>query len=171
MKNSAGFAGVDTLNSEQFLAGRNVCSLALAADFREIKPPMVPWATDTADPFSESYLIDGKKLKIIQPLKRFDFPDSFRRYSYDGKAIKVIRILFDSLRFNFNNIALDYGDVPKDVFQKDTHVLLRNEPMGWSGSANTYRFIQLFDFKKLICYEFFVNYYACSNEYSSEGKK
>ncbi|MCU7549224.1 hypothetical protein OCK74_08860 [Chitinophagaceae bacterium LB-8] len=157
-------AQVDSLSSMQFLSDKNICSLALARDFREISPPMVPWATDPNDPYSESYMIDGKKLTIIQPLKRFDLPDSNRRYFYEGKAIKITRVLFDSLKFNFNDISFDYGYSPQNIFQKDNYILLRNEPVNWTGSANTYRFIQLFDLKKFVCNEFFVNYYACLNE-------
>jgi len=155
---------VDTLNSRQFLGDSNICSLALASSFKEIKPQMISWATDSKDPYSESYLINGKKLTILQPLKRFDMPDSNRRYFYDEKPIKTIRVLFDSLRFNFNDVTFDYGYSPENVFQNGNYLLLRNEPVAWCGLANRYSFIQLFDLDKLICYEFFVDYYACSNE-------
>ncbi|CAN5685598.1 hypothetical protein BH10BAC3_BH10BAC3_38800 [soil metagenome] len=152
---------VDTLSSQEFLADKNLCGIVLANGFKEIRPQMVPWATDTSDPYSETYLIDGMKLKILQPLKRFDLPDSNRVYFYDGRLLNVVRVLFDSLKFNFNNVTIDYGYSAKNVFQNAKYVLLRNEPVAWSGLANRYRFIQLFDFKKAICYELFVDYYAC----------
>lgn len=158
---------VDTISSKQFLADRNICDMALANNFKAIKPQMVPWATDPKDPYSESYFIDGKKLTILQPLKRFDLPDSNRRYFYDGKEIKTVRVLFDSLKFNFTNITFDYGDSPQNIFQNENSILLRNEPVDWTGLANKYRFIQLFDLRKMICYEFFVNYYTCLNDHSS----
>ena len=159
---------VDTISSKQFLAGRNICEVAIANNFKEIKPPMVPWATDLKDPYSESYFIDGKKLTILQPLKRFDLPDSNRRYFYDGKEIKTVRVLFDSLKFNFNSVTFDYGYSPQNIFRNKNSILLRNEPADWSGLIGQYRFIQLFDLRKMICYDFFVNYYACLNDHSSK---
>lgn len=168
-KNTKGFSTsvqVDTLSQKQFFADKNICDIALANNFKEIKPQMVPWATDPNDPYSESYFIEGKKLTILQPLKRFDIPDSIRRYFYDGKEIKTIRVLSDSLEFDFNNITIDYDYSPQNIFQNGSCILLRNEPVDWTGSTNQYRFIQLFDLKKMICYEFFVNYYACLNKQS-----
>lgn len=162
---------VDTISSTQFLADRNICDVALAKNFKAIKPQMVPWATDPKDPYSESYFIDGKKLTILQPLKRFDLPDSNRRYFYDDKEIKTVRVLFDSLKFNFNTVSFDYGYSPQNVYQNKDFVILRNESADWSGLIGQYRFIQLFDFKKLVCYEFFVNYYACLNEDSLSKNK
>lgn len=100
-------------------------------------------------------------MTILQPLKRFDLPDSNRRYLYDGKEITTTRVLFDSLNFDFNNITFDYGNSPQNIFQNESWILLRNQPVAWNGLANRYRFVQLFDLKKMICYEFFVDYYKC----------
>lgn len=158
----------DSLNSAQFLGNKNICSIVLADSFQEIKPMMVPWATDTSDLYSESYFINGIKLKILQPLKRFDLPDSNRRYIYGDRNIKVVRVLFDSLKFDFNTVSIDYGYSPKNVFQNKNYVLLRNEPVSWSGLANQYCFVQLFDLQKFVCYEFFANYDACLKGYSKK---
>jgi hypothetical protein len=152
---------VDSLRFKRVVGGSNICDLVLANDFKEIKPSMISWATDLDDPYSESYIINNDSLKIWQPLKRFDLPDSNRRYFYKGKAIRTVRVLIDSLEFNFNNISIDYGYEPRDIYQNGSYVLLRNEPVSWCGTANRFRFMQLFDLNDLVCYEFFADYYAC----------
>jgi hypothetical protein len=161
------FPKTDTVNVEQLFIDTNICNFVLANDFKEIKPSMISWAEDPNDPYSESYIINNGRLKIWQPLKRLDLPDSNRRYFYADKPIRSVRVLIDSLKFNFNNISLDYGYESKNIFQQGNFVLLRNEPVTWNGLANRYRFIQLFDLKKLICYEFFANYYGCQDKVAS----
>lgn len=59
-RGSLTFVSVDTISAKQFLSNKNICDLAIAKNFSEIKPKMVPWATDTNDPYSESYFIGEK---------------------------------------------------------------------------------------------------------------
>jgi len=155
---------VDTLTADKFFSTESICDFAVARNYRVIAPQIIAWATDSADLTAESYIINGKRLTIFQPLKRFDIQDSARRYSYGKSAIRTVRVIIDTLNFNFNNIAFDYGTIPKNVFQKGNFILLRNEPTDWSGLANRYSFIQLFDLTKLVCYEFFVDYYSCAGK-------
>ena len=162
---------VDSISVKQFLNGGQLCHVALAKGFHEIKPEMEAWATNPIDTFVESYIINGKRLTISQPLKRPEyFQDSARHYTYDMKTFKTIRVLIDSLPFNFNDVTFDYGGFPLNVFQNDTAVLFKNQPLGWCGLANRYKFIQLFDLRKMICFEMFVDEYSCLPEDPLKGR-
>lgn len=152
---------IDSINVKTFFQKNSLCDLTLAKGFDTINPQIIPWATDTANPYAESYIIDGKRLMIIQSLKQIEFKDSSRLYYFNNKKLKTIRLINDSLDFNFNEVILDYGNKSKNIFKKGTQILLCNEPTTWTGLANQYRFIQLFDLSSYTCYECFTNYYSC----------
>ncbi len=152
---------IDSINAKTFFQKISLCDLTLAKGFDTIHPQIIPWATDTANPYTESYIIDGKRLMIIQTLKQTESKDSLRLYFFNNKKLKTIRLINDSLDFNFNEVILDYGDKSKNIFKKGSQILLCNEPTTWTGLANQYRFIQLFDLNSYTCYECFANYYSC----------
>jgi hypothetical protein len=129
-----------------------------------IHPKMYGWAYDLSDRFTESYIINNKNLSIYQPLivdtiKYNKTKLKGRYYFYDDKQLKTIRILVDSLDFNFDSVFFDYGYTSDNIYKKDNFIILINEPMGWCGSANQYAFFQVFDLNNSICYEFFENIY------------
>jgi hypothetical protein len=167
--NSSGRANapikVDSITVQQFLNGRKLCDIALARGFHPIQPQMEPWATNPVDTFVESYVINGKWLTISQPLKRPEnIKDSARIYTYDNKRMTTVRVIIDSLHFNFNKVTFDYGSFPQNVFRRKNVVLLKNPPMTWCGLANRYKFIQMFDLNSMTCYEMLADEYSCLPE-------
>ena len=140
-------------SDNNFVLGKNICYYALADSFGRI---IEQEAIREEDCITQKIIIDNNNLKIIQ--------DSTNRYYlYAEKVFKINRILIDSLScdfFNFDNLELSW-DLDTDIYKKDNYVLIRSSDLRWCGLANQYRFMQLFDLKNMLCYEFFVNYYSC----------
>lgn len=125
----------------------------------QIRPQMFGWAYDKKDRYTESYLINNRKLKIFQPLKVDTIPitkNIYRKYLYANKEFKTTRVISDSLSFDFDKIVIDYGYNSDNIYDNNGKIILINEPTDWTGTSNQYRFVQVFDFNKLTCYELFV---------------
>jgi hypothetical protein len=142
-------------NSEKdFLLGKNICYYALADSFGEVIDPNKVIREE--DYITQKIMIDDRNLQIVQ--------DSTNRYYlYDEQPFKINRILIDSLSgnfFNFDNLELSW-DLGTSIYKKNKSVLMISSDLRWCGLANQYRFIQFFDLKNMVCYEFFVNYYSC----------
>lgn len=154
---------IDTITLKDFLIEKTLYDIISHKDVKKITPAIIPWATDMDDPYSESFILNNKRLKIIQPLKVPGNNDSIRRYFIDNQELTIKRIITDTLNFNFNSIIIDYGYTSDNVFQSKDFYIFINLPIGWNGLANQYRFVQLIDIDKLTCYELFLNYYSFDN--------
>lgn len=151
---------VDSISINVFTKNKKLNYYVL--DLDTIHPKSIGWAQNPNDIYVEGFYINNKELKIYQPNKIDTIEDSKlknRLYLYDNEKIKTIRVITDSLNFNFNNIVINYDD-SNEIFKKGNFIILINEPAGWCGTANQYRFVQIFDLRKFICYELFINFYA-----------
>jgi len=94
----------------------------------------------------------------------FEITDSTknkRDIFYNNIKCKVKRILFkDSDDFDFTENMTDYRDA--EYYANDTEILICSAPSYWTGLIlSRYRFCQLIDKKKNICYEFYLDYEFC----------
>ena len=66
-------------------------------------------------------------------------------------------IIKDSTSFKFDGFMCDYNNGGFYSNKNNDILLIKSQPAEWTGLINQYEFYQVFDVKKNICYEFFLN--------------
>lgn len=146
-------------NLQNILFEKDICYFAKHENFKKIAPEKIWHREELTNTLIEGFILPDS-LQIFQAEERGKDNSIERWYKYKNKILKTTRIKIDSLNFDFNTILIDYT-ASEEVYQKDNLILLINQPMGWSGLSNKFRFVQLFDLTDKKCYEFWVDIYSC----------
>lgn len=149
-------------NLQDFLFEKDICYFAKHEDFRKISPEKIWYRDEFTNTLIEGFILPDS-LQIFQSEETKKDNSIKRWYKYKHSILETTRIKVDSLNFDFNTISIDYA-ASEEVYQKDNFLLLINQPMGWSGLSNKFRFIQLFDLSDKKCYEFWIDINSCDTQ-------
>jgi hypothetical protein len=144
------------------ITGLKYCDFAKTINFNKIKPSVFYCKIDS---ITDEISYKNYKINIKQPY-RFGDNKTNREVSLNKKKLMVKRLLIneDELKnwYTFTNMLIDYQSSEGFYFDEN-YLLMINQPEGLSGRGNNISFIQFFDFKTKICYEFFLNNDLCKD--------
>ena len=137
------------------------CDFVTAKKFKPINP-----IKDYMPPFIDAltFMIVLTPIDTLMFSYLFETTDSTknkREIFYNNIKCKIKRILFkDSDDFDFTDNMTDYRNA--EYYANDTEILICSAPSHWTGLVlSKYRFCQLIDKKKNICYEFYLDIDYC----------
>ncbi len=108
------------------------------------------------DSLSFGFKIKKDTLKLSYQFSSTEKNKHDRNVIYNNKKNLLKKITIkDSTVFKFNGFMCDYKNA--NFYQNKNFILIKSRHDEWTGSINQFKFYQLIDKEKKICYEFFLN--------------
>jgi len=151
---------IDSVSSDKFFKKNKLEYFLQGLD--TLHPRCIDWGKDRHDRYMYGIYIDNKLMRMYQTslIDTIYHPERVKQrlYIYDHKIIRTTRILTDSLKFNFDDVTFVL-DKP-EIYRKDSFIIWMAEPAGWFRLGRKYKFIAIFDFSRVRCYEALINPYS-----------
>lgn len=147
---------IDTIiaSPNNIISNFNYCDLIASKGFTSIK--LDTYNIPNIDSLSFGFRFKNDTLKLSYQFSNTNKNKQDRNVIYKNKKIFFKRIIIkDSATLSFNGFMCDYRNA--NFYSNVKYILIKSRPENWSGSINQFRFYQLIDKDKKLCYEFFLN--------------